>query len=47
MAREILDLSRRATRRTATKNFYAAPRLMAVLRPAAETVQRRLPSRRA
>ena len=47
MARETLSLSRRAARRTATKNLYAAPRLMALLRPPATAVERRLRNRRA
>lgn len=47
MAREILSLSRRAARRTATKNLYAAPRLMVLLRPPATVVERRLRNRRA
>lgn len=47
MARETLSLSRRAARRTATKNLYAAPRLMALLRPPATVVERRLRNRRA
>ncbi|MBK4723151.1 hypothetical protein JJL56_30315 [Azospirillum sp. YIM DDC1] len=47
MARETLSLSRRAARRTATKNLYTAPRLMALLRPPATVVERRLRNRRA
>ena len=47
VARGILDLSRRATRRTATKNLYSAPRLMALLRPPATVIERRLRNRRA
>ncbi|NUB24882.1 hypothetical protein [Azospirillum brasilense] len=47
VAREILSLSRHAARRTATKNLFAAPRLMALLRPPATVIERRLRNRRA
>lgn len=47
VAREIVNLSRRAARRTATRNLYAVPRLMALLRPSATVVERRLRNRRA
>ncbi|NUB23171.1 hypothetical protein GBZ26_29030, partial [Azospirillum formosense] len=47
MARELLDLSRRAARRAATNSLYAAPRLMALLRPPTTVIERRLRNRRA
>ncbi|TWA80191.1 hypothetical protein FBY14_12821 [Azospirillum brasilense] len=47
VAREILGLSRRAARRTTTQNLFAAPRLMALLRPPATVIERRLRNRRA
>lgn len=47
VAREALSLSRRAARRTATRNLYAASRLMALLRPPATVIERRLRNRRA